>query len=58
MYSCTGIYLPEYSCNLCKLYTVVHEYLYTVAQVGSVSVAELLYRSNLIAVVAGGRNPK
>ena len=42
----------------CKLYIVVHEYVYTVAQVGSVSVAELLYRSNLIAVVAGGRNPK
>ena len=40
----------------CKLYIVVHEYVYT--QVGSVSVAELLYRSNLIAVVAGGRNPK
>jgi hypothetical protein len=27
-------------------------------QVGSISQAELLYRSNLIAVVSGGRKPK
>ena len=27
-------------------------------QVGSLSVAEMLYRTNLVAMVAGGRKPK
>jgi len=31
---------------------------YKESEVGSICTAELLYRSNLIAVVAGGRNPK